>query len=172
VHGALRRAAALAAATATLALGGCAGKRVEQGVFHAPSGYRVTLPADGAWRIVDDSRADLELRHRTAAAGMLVNGACEPGLARRTPDVLERHLLMGLRDRKELERGETPVNGRMAAHRLLEGRMRDSDERVRVESYVVRDERCVYDLLFVAEPAAFDAERADFRRFVDSFTGE
>lgn len=170
MHGVLRRAAALAAAT--LAVGGCAGTRIEQGIFHAPSGYRVTLPSDGVWRIVDDSRADLELRHRTASAGMLVNGACDPALAQRTPDVLERHLLMGLRDRKELERGEAPVNGRMASHRLLEGRMRDSDERVRVESYVLRGERCVYDLLFVAEPAAFDAERADFRRFVESFTGE
>lgn len=170
MHGPLRRAAALAAAT--LVLGGCAGKRVERGVFHGPSGYRVTLPADGAWRIVDDSRADLELRHRTASAGMLVNGACDPGLARRAPEVLERHLLMGLRERRELERDEAPVNGRMASHRLLEGRMRDSDERVWVESYVLRGARCVYDLLFVAEPAAFDAGRADFRRFVESFTGE
>jgi hypothetical protein len=170
VHEALRRAAALAAAA--LVLGACAGARVEHGVFHAPTGYRVTLPPDGAWRIVDDSRADLELRHRTVSAGMLVNGACEPGLARRTPAVLERHLLMGLRERRELERDEAPVNGRMASHRLLEGRMRDSDERVRVESYVLRGERCVYDLLFVAEPAAFDAGRADFRRFVESFSGE
>src|SRR5205085_11033078 len=81
----LRRAVALAAAT--LALGACAGKRIEHGIFHAPSGYRVALPPDGAWRIVDDSRADLELRHRTAAAGMLVNGACDPGVARRGPEV-------------------------------------------------------------------------------------
>ena len=167
---AVRRAMALAAAT--LALGACAGKRIEHGVFHAPSGYRVALPPDGAWRIVDDSRADLELRHRTAAAGMLVNGACDPGMARRGPEVLARHLLMGLRDRVELERGEVPVNGRVASHRLLEGRMRQSDERVRVEIYTLRGERCVYDLLFVAEPQAFDAGRSDFRRFVESFSGE
>lgn len=166
----LRRAAALTAAT--LALGACAGKRIEHGVFHAPTGYRVALPPDGAWRIVDDSRADLELRHRTGSAGMLVNGACDPAIARRGPEVLARHLLMGLRDRKELERSEVPVNGRVASHRLLEGRMRQSDERVRVESYTVRGERCVYDLLFVAEPLAFEAERDDFRRFVESFHGE
>ena len=103
---------------------------------------------------------------------MLVNGACEPGLARRGAEVLARHLLMGLRDRVELERGEMPVNGRVASHRLLEGRMRESGERVRVETYTLRGERCVYDLLFVAEPAAFDAGRGDFRRFVESFAGE
>jgi hypothetical protein len=50
--------------------------------------------------------------------------------------------------------------------------MRQSDERVRIESYTLKGERCVYDLLYVAEPAAFDAWRADFQRFVDSFAGE
>jgi hypothetical protein len=162
----------VALAAAALALGACAGTRIEHGVFHAATGYRVALPPDGAWRIVDDSRADLELRHRTASAGMLVNGACEPAIARRGPEVLTRHLLMGLRDRKELEHSEVPVNGLVASHRLLEGRMRESDERVRVESYTLRGQRCVYDLLFVAEPEAFEAGRGDFRRFVESFTGE
>jgi hypothetical protein len=103
---------------------------------------------------------------------MLVNGLCDPAVARRGPEVLARHLLLGLRDRVEIEHGEVPVNGRVAAHRLLEGRMRQSDERIRVESYTLRGERCVYDLLFVAAPEAFDAGRDDFRRFVESFTGD
>ena len=30
----------------------------------------------------------------------------------------------------------------------------------------------VYDLLFVAAPDAFEAERGDFRQFVESFAGE
>ena len=50
--------------------------------------------------------------------------------------------------------------------------MRDSDERVRIESYTVKGGRCVYDLLYVASPDAFDTWRTDFRRFVDSFGGE
>jgi hypothetical protein len=60
----------------------------------------------------------------------------------------------------------------MASHRLVEGRMRQTDERVRVESYTLKGERCVYDLLFVATPESFAARRADFRRFVESFAGE
>ena len=170
MDGVFLRAVALTAAA--LALGACAGKRIEQGVFHGASGYRVALPPDGDWRIVNDSRADLELRHRTGAAGMLVNADCDPATARRAPDVLARHLLMGLRDRVELEHGDVPVNGRLASHRLVEGRMRQSEDRVRVESYTLTDDRCVYDLLFVAEPQVFDTERSDFRRFVESFSGE
>ena len=167
---AVRRAAAFAATA--LALAACAGKRIEQGIFHGPSGYRVALPPDGAWQIVEKSRADLELRHRTGAAGMLVNGLCDPAVARRESGVLARHLLMGIRDRVEIESGEVPVNGRLASHRLLEGRMRQSEQRVRVESYTLRGDRCVWDLLFVAEPEAFEDGRDDFRRFVESFAGE
>jgi hypothetical protein len=170
VTAAARRTAALAAAL-TLALGACAGRRIVDGVYHAPSGYRVALPGPG-WEIMTDSRADLELRNRTAPAGMLANAVCDPAVARRGWDVLAQHLLIGMRDRAVVEANETPVNGRVASHRVLEGRMRQSDDRVRVESYTLKGDRCVYDLLYVAPPETFDAWRGDFQRFVESFGGE
>jgi hypothetical protein len=170
VGAAARRAGALAVGLA-LVLDGCAGRRLVDGVFHAPSGYRVALPGP-AWEVAPDSRADLELRHRTAPAGMLANAVCDPAVARRADDVLARHLLLGLRDREVREANEAPVNGRVASHRLLEGRMRQTGERVRIESYTLKDDRCVYDLLYVAAPGAFDAWRSDFQRFVDSFAGD
>ena len=152
-----------------LSLGACAGRRIVDGVYRAPDGYRVTLPG-AAWDVAAESRADLELRNRTAPAGMLANGVCEPAVVRRTEDVLARHLLVGLRDRTMIEANEVQVNGRVASHRLLEGRM--SDERVRIESYTLKSDRCVYDLLYVAAPDVFDAWRGDFQRFVASFIGE
>jgi len=170
VSAAARRAAVIAAVLA-MALGACAGRRIVEGVYHAPSGYRVTLPG-AAWEIAPDARADLELRNRTAPAGMLANAVCDPAVARRGWDVLAQHLLIGMRDRDVVEANEAPVNGRVASHRLLEGRMRQSDERVRIESYTLKGERCVYDLLYVAAPSAFDAWRGDFQRFVESFVGE
>jgi hypothetical protein len=169
VNAAARRAAALAALT--LALGACAGRRLVDGVYRAPSGYRVTVPGV-AWEVAADSRADLELRHRSAPAGMLANAVCDPAVVRRGDDVLALHLLLGLRDRQVEEANEVPVNGRAATHRLLEGRMRQSDRRVRIESYTLKSERCVFDLLYVAAPEAFAAGRGDFRRFVDSFVTE
>jgi hypothetical protein len=57
-------------------------------------------------------------------------------------------------------------------HLVVEGRMRDSRERVRIESYMVKDRRCVYDLLYVAPPGAFESSRGDFERFVGSFAPE
>jgi hypothetical protein len=170
VSPAARRTAALAAVLA-LALGACAGRRIQDGVYHGRGGYRVALPGP-AWEVMPDSRADLELRHRTAPAGMLANAVCEPEVARRGEAVLVRQLLLGMRDREMMEANEAPVNGRVASHRLLEGRMRQSDERVRIETYTLKNERCVYDLLYVASPEVFDAWRGDFQRFVESFAGE
>jgi hypothetical protein len=103
---------------------------------------------------------------------MLANAVCDPAVTRRGWDVLTQHLLIGMRDREVVEAGEAPVNGRVASHRVLEGRMRQTDDRVRIESYTLKGDRCVYDLLYVAPPGAFDAWRGDFQRFVESFTGE
>lgn len=163
-------AAAAAVVTAAVAVAGCAGRRIEGGVYHAPHGYRVTLPG-AHWRLAD-SEADLELRHRGAKAGMLVNAECRRELARRSPDLLLRHLVLGLRDRAVVERGPATVGGWPAVHAVLEGRMTGSDERVRIESYVVKGDRCVYDLVYVAAPAAFDTGRSDFHRLVQSFAME
>ena len=40
---------------------------------------------------------------------------------------------------------------------------------MRIESYVVKGEHCVWDLLYAAAPGAFDATREDFQRLVESF---
>lgn len=170
------RARAGGAAIALLAAAGvvsCAtGTRIEGGVYRAPSGYRVTLPG-AEWNVMTDeergSRTDLQLRHRDGRAAMLAHGACEGGAGRRSFDILTRHVLVGLRDRTVVEDGSAQVSGRTAAHTVVDGRRRQSDERVRVESYVVKDGRCVYDLLFVAAPEAFAARRPAFQSFVNSF---
>jgi hypothetical protein len=139
-------------------------------VFHSPSGYRVTLPGP-EWHVdAEDRRTDLALRHRDAPAAMAATASCDRRLVRQRPELLERHLLLGLRDREVIERDEADVNGVRAGHEVVEGRMRD--ERVRIESYVVRGERCVYDLLYVAAPEAFEAQRPAFHRFVDTFATE
>jgi len=189
------RRAALVTAVAFSVLAGCAGRRLQDGVFRSAHGFRVTVPGP-AWNVVNGSRAELELRRADGGAGMLAHATCRPEAARRElrradggagmlahatcrPEaarrdfgLLERHLLLGLRDRATLEEDETDLGGRRAAHRVVEGRPRDGEERMRIESYVLKDARCVYDLLYVAPPDEFDGGRGDFRRFVQSFVME
>jgi hypothetical protein len=112
--------------------------------------------------VVDrEQRRDLELRHQSGSAAMLVNGLCDTAGADRRPDVLVRQLVLGLRDRKVWSRTRCRLNGpRLHAH--ADGR---TDAEVgrsawRIESYVVRGEHCVWDLLYVAEPSAFEPRAA------------
>ncbi|MBI4637442.1 MAG: hypothetical protein HY727_13935 [Candidatus Rokubacteria bacterium] len=156
---------------ATVAVAGCAGKRIQDGVYASPTGYRIAIPG-ADWILAEESRADLELRHRAAPVGMLVNGACDRGPSRVTLSVLARQLLAGLRDREVVEQGEVAFNGRPAAHAVLFGRWPGAGERVQLELYVTRDARCVYDFLYAAPPALFETWRDDFRRFVETFATE
>ena len=123
------------------------------------------------WTLVDDGPADLTLRHHASAAGMAVNAVCEGAAPRRAAGVLARQLQIGLRDRLTIERATVNVAGRPASRVVVEGRLEDSAS-VRIESLSMKDERCLYDFLYVAPPATFETTRADFERFVDSFRTE
>ena len=150
---------------------GCARARIENGRYLSTKGYRVAVPPDG-WTVVSGSRADLELRHASPPAEMLVHGSCDGAARGRSTDVLARHLLMGMDHRRVIEKGEVAIGEGRAAHVVLEGRAPDAGELVRVEAYVMRGERCVYDFLYAAPAASFEISRRDFQRFVESFTTE
>jgi hypothetical protein len=160
------------AATA-LALSGCAtsGVRLDNGVFRAPDRFRVTVPGP-EWDVAAASGAELELRHRGARAGIFANAECGAEPARRDLAVLARRLFVGLRGRQVLENGAATVDGVPALRTVIDAQVTGEEERVRMEAYVVKDGRCVYDLVYVAPVAGFAERRADFGRFVESFARE
>lgn len=158
-------------AAALALLVGCAVRRIDNGVFRSPKGYRVTIPGPD-WVVVESSRADLELRHRGAEAGMLVHATCRATAGRRPPAVLARQLLAGLRERRILERREAVVDGLPATRALLEATSGPDGARMKIEAYVLADGRCAYDLIYAAPPAAFEGGQADFERFVATFLRE
>jgi hypothetical protein len=149
--------------------GACSADRVERGVFHSAKGYQVVLPADG-WTVVRDGEADLELRRSSPPAGMAVAATCEGSLLSRPLPLLARYLTFGLAERQTLER-EPVLAGAEEAERLVVRGRRDGAD-VMVEAVVARDARCVYDFLYVAAPADFDAGRPAFRSLVESFSTE
>jgi len=158
---------------AVIAFAGCAGagRRIENGVYHSAKGYRLTLPG-ADWSVAAESKADLELRHQDGLAAMLANAECDDRARSRSAGLLLGQLLIGLRDRATIEHDEVSVNGRAALHRVLDGRAAADGASTRIEAYVLKDGACVYDFAYAAPPEAFDAWRADFRRFVESFAKE
>jgi hypothetical protein len=155
----------------TIAATGCAGARIVDGVYQSPKGYRFALPSDG-WTLTRATRADIEITHGPEPGGIVVNATCRDVPSRATLDVLARHLLIGLRDRTIVSVEDISLNGKVARHAVLEGRLASGEDPVRVELYVVRDDRCVYDFLYAAPTASFDDLRARFHDVVRSFRTE
>ena len=96
---------------AVIAFTGCAGRRIENGVYHSDKGYRLTLPGPD-WSVAADSKADLELRHQDGLAAMLANAECDDRAKSRSAGLLLGQLLIGLHDRATIEQNEVSLDGR------------------------------------------------------------
>lgn len=153
-------------------LAGCAAGSIERGVFHSDKGYRVTLPAEG-WQVEREPRADLALKRGDAespppaSGGMLVNASCDARSVGRPLRLLSRYLVFGLVHRSVVEEAPVQVGGREGLRQVVRGQREGID--VEVEAVVVKDERCVYDFLYVAPAPAFAGGQPAFRAFVESF---
>ena len=149
-------------------LTGCSASRIEQGVFYSPKGYHVTLPGDG-WAVKPGGAAELELQRRNPAGGILADATCDGKTAGRPIPVLTRHLTFGLGHRETVESVQNDAGGRQAERTVVRGTVDGKD--VMVEAVVLKDERCVYDFVYVAPANDFEAGRGDFHAFVESFAG-
>jgi hypothetical protein len=161
----------LAGALGVLALAGCAGRRITDGVFHSDKGYRVRIPG-ADWVVVDRSRADLELRQRDGEAGIVVNALCEGKIVQRPAGVLRSQLLAGLRERKTIERTAVSLDGRQGTRTVVEGQTEKSGSRFWIDTVTITDARCVYDLIYAAPVGAAAEHHADFDRLLSSFATE
>jgi hypothetical protein len=157
-------------ATATLLVAvlsaGCSASRIENGVFYSPKGYRLSLPGNG-WAVLPGGAAELELQRKNPDGGMLADATCDGPMAGRPLAVLTRHLTFGLGQRETVETVQSEVGGRQAERTVVRGTVDGAD--VAVEAVVLKGKRCVYDFVYVAPAAAFEAGRGDFQAFVESF---
>jgi hypothetical protein len=163
------RARATGALGLLLALTACSTGGIHAGTFHSAKGYQVAVPPAG-WTVDPHAAADLQLERTGAPGAMLVDASCAARLRDRSLAVLARHLTFGLTDRHTVASDTWTVDGRPAAHQVIQGR-RDGME-VTVEAVVLKGERCVHDFLYVARPGEFEEGRRDFRLLVESFAGD
>ena len=91
----------------------------------------------------------------------------------RPVEALRREILAGFSDR-DVQVRDAVVGGRSRGRRTWSwtGRSSGPGERVRVELFVLKGDRCVYDLFYAAPPADFARWQADFQRLVGTFTLE
>jgi hypothetical protein len=153
---------------AAAALGcGAATPRLDAGVYRSgPIAFRIgDVPSP--WRPVSVDGATLSYRDDANRASVLLDARC----SRKDDDVplvaLTFHLVMGTTDREIASQETIPFDGREAMHTRL--RAKQDGVAQDYDIYVLKKDGCVYDFVYVADPATADAGAPAFERFVGTF---
>lgn len=150
------------AAIALLVLSACAATRIVDGyLVDDARGFKIPVLSDG-WRQFETEGVEVAFRAEPGGQVAALFVSCE-GQQVVPLRILSRRLFFGIDAKRVLAQEPVSLNGTEAIHTLLEGRFKDAD--VMVSSYVARDATCVYDLVYVAAPGAFEERLADFERF-------
>ena len=144
-------------------LASCAsGKVVDSFYLDQAKGFKVPFLQE-PWRRIAVPDVELAFRDEETEAVIALFSSC--GSEGRAPlNVLAKRLFFGIKERKLLERRPLSLNGAEAIHTILQGKLKE--EEVKVSSYVVKRDECVYDLVYMAPPDRFEAKLLDFESFV------
>ena len=163
------RAAAIVflAAAAPVVVGCGSGPAFEGGIYRDGTiAFRAGPVGDG-WRRLEIAHASLAFRDDAHLASVLVHGRCNvPGDDAPLP-ALTNHLVIGTTDRDVKLEETVPFDGREARHTVLDAKL-DGVEKT-FDLWVLKKDGCVYDLVYIAEPAHYAAGEPAFTRFVHGF---
>lgn len=158
----------LAAGVGLALLLGCGGA-LRDGRF-AKEGvrYRVTAPAESAFRRVGFAENDLAW---SSTAGHLIatNATCKDH-GDPTLEVLTGHLLLGFEERTLVERKPLTLDGRAALRSIFEVSI--DGVPAEVEVVVLKKNGCVHDFTFVAPRGQRATHQASFDALVAGFAQE
>ena len=165
-----RLAPRLAPTWALVALVACSGtpKKTFDGAVYRDGLVAFQVPpAPAGWRAVQVTEASLAYRDDAHGASILLNARC------RRPDegtpllALTNHLLMGSTTREIVSQETVPFDGREALHTKL--RAKWDGVSISFDIYVMKKDGCIYDFVYMGDPAAYDVGAADFEAFVGGF---
>lgn len=147
-------------------LGGCGGRALEANVYHGDGfAFRVgDIPAD--WQPIEVSDAALAFRDEGAGGTIVVNARCD----RDGEDVplasLTQHLFMRFTEREIVKEETVPFDGREALHTIVTAKLDGVPKSFSV--WVLKKDGCVYDMIYIADPAGFQAGVAEFDAFAQA----
>lgn len=113
--------------------------------------------------------SDVSFQSEKTASIISINSACRHaasehhGLREYTQPLLDGISDITLRTEKSLTVSKTP-----ALQTTVRGKL--SGEPMMLDIVVLKRGGCVYDLMYVARPSAFETQRPDFSRFVESLS--
>ena len=161
----LRRRAVLGLTLLLVLLPDCARDlvAVDGGWRSQREGYRIGEPGPG-WTRIELEGAALAFR-RGGAETMSLQSRCGRPVA--SPEIMARHLMIGIPERTLREVHPATVSGHAAWSQTFDARL--EGRTARVESVTVVTSGCAYDFLMVTAEDSESAER-DFQTWVAGFT--
>ena len=160
----LAPALAIVASTAIAACSAAFDGRVYRGDGYA---FQVA-PAPNEWEPISVSHTALAYRNAASDAVIAVNGRCD----RDGDDVplrsLTQHLFIQFTDRRIESEEVIPFDGREALRTDATAKL-DGVER-RFVLWVMKKDRCVYDLMFLSTPLRFESGVQSFDAWVKGFS--
>ncbi len=152
-----------------LLLVGCAGRTTADGGTRArgPEGRYDTGRPGAGWAAVAPGGADRAWHHRENGATIYTDSNCAERFEDGPLPDLVQHATFGIATGTPVRDEPMALDGRDAHLRVVNGAL--DGVSVKVGAVVTRQHTCVYDLLYIAPPARFDAGWADFVAVVDGF---
>lgn len=146
---------------------GGTGRSFDGAVFRdGPIAFAVA-PAPSTWKRIQVTDAAIAFRDAAHDASVLVNARCKKPDDGTPLVALTNHLLMGSTEREVVTETVEPFDHREALHTTM--RAKWDGVPMRLDIFVLKKDGCVYDFVYLAAPAAFEAGAADFESFVRSF---
>ena len=150
-------------------LAGCQTQQVIiNGTFTNPQkAYKVVLPKEGWVSLRQGLGEDIAMQNLSAGGATFAVISYRQKYSNLPLDILQAHLLIGIKHRKILAKEHVTLSKQRALHTILTGKA-NGDE-VKISSYVVEKNGWVYDLVYWAHPEQFDGALDDFEKVIKSF---
>lgn len=147
---------------------GCAPLQIKEGIFSPPhKNYTISLPGTGkGWELIRIDKEDIALWHKQHKA-MLAVISSDIENKKLSLEMLNRHLFLGMTNKKFVLKDTVLVDKYSALHTILEGEMNNCQ--LKIDSYVIRIGDKVYDLICWAPRDSFDYIQGDFDNIIKSF---
>jgi len=149
-----------------LIVSACSGKQYRNGVFEdKKNAYRIEAPGK-AWKQIESEDTNLAFFNDSLNAVIMVNSTCDE-YKDAPASALTGHLFIGIEDRKVLEQQKVMLDGREAVYTLVEGKLDGAP--VKLATYVLVKNYCIYDLAYSAPPASFERGLPYLKNIADKF---
>lgn len=146
---------------------GCASQSFNGRVFRNDDlAFALDRPPSG-WRSIEVSDALIAYRDDDARATVAINARCGKDGDDVPLESLTHHLFIYFTDRRLMDQRRVPMDGREALRTEMLAKLDGVDKAFVV--YVLKKNRCVYDFLYISEPATVRRGALRFDQYVSSF---